>query len=173
LQVLISSFCPFEFDFVDPFHLSAGKVIFYDEAAMTELRPSIEKIGGKLDSLPLGHVAARLNVHAVLKRKFLQSLSLFNLDSEKNTTHLFEEFQKSQSRIPASTFENIFDSAVKSAQGRNTGNYPTVSANRGIVPAEQRKKEKTVFYQIFQQVCGTVLSIAFYNLMIGVFNDKL
>jgi hypothetical protein len=119
---------------------------------MAELRPSIEKIGGKLESLSHGSVAARLNVHAVLKKMLMQAMSLINFDSDNNQNYLFEELQKNQSRISVSTFAKIFDSAVKIVQGRNTGILPSVSANRGIVPAEQRKKEKTVFYQIFQQV---------------------
>ncbi len=119
---------------------------------MDELRPCIEKIGGKLESFSLGSVAARLNLHAVLKKMLLRAMPLINLDSDKNQNHLFEELQKSQCRISVSTFANIFESAVQIAQGRNTGNFPSVSANRGTVPAEQRKKEKTVFYQIFQQV---------------------
>ena len=133
----------------------SGKITLYDETTMAELRPYVEKIGGKLESISLGSVAARLNVHAVLKRLLMRAMPLINLDSDKNQSFLSKELEQSQGRIPVSTFENIFDLAVKNAQSRNTGNYPSVSANRGTVPAEQRKKEKTVFYQIFQQASGT------------------
>jgi hypothetical protein len=114
-------------------------------------------------------VAARLNVHAVLKKMLLRVMPLINLDSDQNQSYLFEELQKSQSRISVNTFANIFESAVKIAQGRNTGNYPSVSANRGSVPAEQRKKEKTVFYQIFQQVYILLIFFIFITHWLGEF----
>lgn len=152
LQVFDFVLLNFELKCLNNFLLCTGKVTLYDEATMVELRPSLEKIGGKLESLSPGSVAARLNVHAVLKKMLLRAMSLINLDTEKNENYLFEELQKSQSRISVSTFASIFESAVQIAQGRNTGNFPTVSANRGTVPAEQRKKDKTVFYQIFKQV---------------------
>ncbi len=125
---------------------------FYDDETLGELRSAIDKIGGKLEMKSIGSVAVRLNVHAILKKMLLRVMPLINLDSGNEANYLFEELQQAQSRISISTFANLFQSAVQIAQSRNTGNFPTVQANRGIVPAEQRKREKTVFFQIFQQV---------------------
>ncbi len=96
-------------------------------------------------------------MHAILKKMLLRVMPLINLDSVKNSNFLFEELQQAQSRISVSTFANLFQSAVQIAQSKNTGNFPTVRANRGIVPAEQRNREKTVFFQIFQQVAALLL----------------
>jgi hypothetical protein len=128
-----------------------------------ELRNAIDKIGERLETKSTGSVAARLNLHAVLKKMLSRVMPLINMDADNASNYLFEELQQAQSRISVSTFANIFQSAVQIAQRRNTGNYPTVQANRGIVPAEQRKREKTVFFQIYQQVIALVFCLSFIS----------
>ena len=131
---------------------SPGKVAFYDEAALGELRETLDKVGGRPPALPLEAVAARLNLHALLNQMLAGVMPLVNLDSGTQPDHLPGELDRGKSRIIVTTFTSRFQSAVKLAQSHNTGSYPSVTANRGTVPAEQRKREKTVFYQIFKQV---------------------
>ena len=130
---------------------SPGKVAFYDEAALGELRETLDKVGGRPPALPLGAVAARLNLHALLNQMLAGVMPLVNLDSGTQPGHLPGELDRCKSRIIVTSFTSRFQSVMKLAQGR-LAESPKVTANRGTVPAEQRKREKTVFYQIFKQV---------------------
>ena len=140
-------------------NLAVGKlsVQIYDEQALQELRAKIEAMGGSLQAVPVGSVAARLNIHAVLKKIINRIVPLIKIESNPAENFLFDELQQSKSRIPIDIYANLFRSQVKLAQARNSGSYPSVQANRGIVPADQRKRDKTVFYQIFQQVRVVVI----------------
>jgi hypothetical protein len=126
--------------------------VHYDEQSLQELR-AVTDNNGRLAAMPFGAVATRLNALAVVRRRLTDLAPLLELDAAPpRGGFLLHELRASRERVPPGAFTGLFRALVDAARRHNSGSIPSVTVNRGTVPAAQRRRHNTVFCQIFRQV---------------------
>lgn len=118
---------------------------------------------GPLDDVSIVAVAARIGIFVALSRVLCAGFLLIDLSvvSEIELTehvqsggmaHAF--FSNACARVLVrSTVNDLFDKAIKTVKDSSPqGDFPSFSVNRGILPADQRKRQDTVFKQTFKHI---------------------
>ncbi len=114
--------------------------------------------GGPLAGIPVGAAAARVRLLAFAGRALRETLPLVDLGRAAAAAHaedgsLAAELRAGRSRLPPTALGTALLATVEEARrvGRG-GSVPSVRVNRGTVPAEERRADRTVFMQIYKQV---------------------